>query len=240
MHLIYLDDSGSARNKSEDFFVLGGLSVFERQGYWLAKAVDDLLKTVFPVDWSSVELHASPILSGSKRWRAVPKVQRLDFLVQALTLVARSPRRSVRVFGAAVSKTKLDANDPVLHAYEQVVSRFDQFLGRLHKDGETQRGIVIFDKSSSEADLQRVSATYIDAGHRWGVLRNIVEVPLFLDSRASRLVQLAELIAFAVYRYFEKGDSRLFDIIEPMFDRDGGVRHGLYFNAPPNTSHVLY
>jgi Protein of unknown function (DUF3800) len=238
MHLMYLDDSGSARNKSEEFFVLAGVSVFERQGYWLSKAVNDLLKAIFPVDWASVELHASPILSGNKRWRAVPKAERLAFLADALTLLVQSPRRSVRLFGAAISKTKSGEFDPVLLAYEQTVSRFDQFLGRLYKAGETQRGIVIFDKSSSEADLQRVSATYADAGHKWGVLHNIVEVPLFLDSRASRLVQLADLVAFAIYRNFEKGDNRLFDIIEPAFDRDGGVRHGLYFNGPPRTQNL--
>jgi hypothetical protein len=236
MHLIYLDDSGSAPNKNEEFFVLAGLSVFGRQGYWLSKAVDEILKSMFPVDWAFVELHASPILSGNKRWRSVPKSERLQLLTAVLTLLVQAPRRSVRLFGAAVSKSRCEEQDPVLLAYEQVVSRFDQFLGRLHKNGETQRGIVIFDKSSSEADLQRITATYSDSGHRWGVLRNIVEVPLFLDSRASRLVQLADVVAFAMYRHFEKGDSRLFDIIEPSFDRDGGVRHGLFVNGPPRAN----
>jgi Protein of unknown function (DUF3800) len=60
------------------------------------------------------------------------------------------------------------------------------------------------------------------------VIRNFSEVPLFLDSKASRLIQLADLVAYAIFRYFEKGDNRFFPIIEPRFDSEGGVRHGLH------------
>lgn len=51
---------------------------------------------------------------------------------------------------------------------------------------------------------------------------------MFLDSKASRLIQLADLVAFALYRHHEAGDSRYFEIIESCFDSEGGVIHGLY------------
>lgn len=35
MHLLYLDDSGSAENKNEAYFVLGGVCVPERNMRWL-------------------------------------------------------------------------------------------------------------------------------------------------------------------------------------------------------------
>jgi hypothetical protein len=65
-------------------------------------------------------------------------------------------------------------------------------------------------------------------GYTWGVIRNFSEVPLFLDSKASRLIQLADLVADSVFRSFEKGDSRFFQIIEPRFDSEGGIKHGLH------------
>ena len=35
MHLLYLDDAGSAANKDESYLILGGVSVFEAQADWL-------------------------------------------------------------------------------------------------------------------------------------------------------------------------------------------------------------
>jgi hypothetical protein len=35
MYLLYLDDAGSAQNKLEPYFVLGGICIFEAQADWL-------------------------------------------------------------------------------------------------------------------------------------------------------------------------------------------------------------
>jgi Protein of unknown function (DUF3800) len=49
----------------------------------------------------------------------------------------------------------------------------------------------------------------------------------FIDSKASRLIQLADLIAFSMWRKYEYQDGRFFDPIIGRFDADGGVIHGL-------------
>lgn len=54
------------------------------------------------------------------------------------------------------------------------------------------------------------------------------EVPLFLDSKASRLIQLADLVAYAMFRKYEHGDDDFYSIIQDRFDRVGGIQHGLY------------
>jgi hypothetical protein len=64
-------------------------------------------------------------------------------------------------------------------------------------------------------------------GARWGHFRTLAEVPLFVDSRASRLVQLADLVAWSTFRKYEFSDGRFFDPLTPLFDSDGGVVHGL-------------
>jgi hypothetical protein len=65
-------------------------------------------------------------------------------------------------------------------------------------------------------------------GHTFGVTRSYAEVPVFIDSRASRLIQLADLIAYAVFLKYERGDERYFKTIEKCFDSEGGVVQGLY------------
>ena len=37
MHLLYLDESGSVSHAAQKYFVLAGLSVFERQTHWVEK-----------------------------------------------------------------------------------------------------------------------------------------------------------------------------------------------------------
>ena len=63
MHLLYLDDSGSVGNASEQYLVLGGLSVFEAQSYWITQQLDTLAEGVNAGDPHSVEFHASETLA---------------------------------------------------------------------------------------------------------------------------------------------------------------------------------
>ena len=58
-------------------------------------------------------------------------------------------------------------------------------------------------------------------------MHNIAEVPFFVDSRATRMIQYADLIAYALRRYYERGESNYLDIIAAKFDSEGGVVHGL-------------
>ncbi len=36
----------------------------------------------------------------------------------------------------------------IVAAFEQLASRFDQYLLRLHRNGDTQRGMIVFDEAS--------------------------------------------------------------------------------------------
>ncbi|OXE36536.1 MAG: hypothetical protein CGW95_06980 [Phenylobacterium zucineum] len=116
-----------------------------------------------------------------------------------------------------------------MHAFEQLTSRFDLFLKRLHhKHGDSQRGIMLFDDSSTEKRIQTLAREFKYTGHTWGKTSNYAEVPVFLDSKASRLIQLADLVAYALFRFHEHGDDSFYNVIRHRFDTEGGVEHGLY------------
>jgi len=154
---------------------------------------------------------------------------RLQAIKDALTLIPRHYPRDVRLFAAALCKQNFSGQDIAHEAFTQLCSRFDLFLMRIYRvKSEKQRGLIIFDKSSTEARIQTLAREFKYSGHQYGVIRNYAEVPVFLDSKASRLIQLADLIAFAIFRHFEHNDSQFFEIIEHCFDADGGVVHGFY------------
>ena len=50
---------------------------------------------------------------------------------------------------------------------------------------------------------------------------------MFVDSKASRMVQLADVVAYAVRRRYELRDTSFLDIILPRFDAEEGRIHGL-------------
>lgn len=125
------------------------------------------------------------------------------------------------------AQSLLKGRDPVELAFEDLCSRFDMYLNRLKGTGDRQRGILILDETTHETTLQRMAREFRTLGTRWGVVRNLAETPLFVDSQASRLVQLADNVAYAVFRRYNSCDAQYFDIIAPKFDSFEGVVHGL-------------
>jgi Protein of unknown function (DUF3800) len=230
VHLLYLDDSGSTGNAADRHVILAGVAVFERLPYWFSRNLDVIARSVSPENWQELEFRGVDIFAGRKQWRKISRNIRENAYGRALNVLGVSSQ--LRLFGAAIHKAGISPEDPIEYAFEQLINRFDRFLTRLHRANNTQRGIVILDKSSYETSLQRLAREFRIDGHRWGQLHNISETPLFVDSRATRMIQFADLIAYALRRYFEKGEAAHFDKIAHLFDAEGGVIHGLVHYTP--------
>jgi hypothetical protein len=69
MHLLYLDESGSSTDPSQQFFVLAGISVFERETHWIEQDLNAIAARFNTADPHSIELHGSPMRSGKGSWR---------------------------------------------------------------------------------------------------------------------------------------------------------------------------
>ena len=220
MYLLYVDESGAVQDPAQHYFVLAGVAVLNQ------------IVQRFSSDYDALELHGSPMRSGKDGWKEYKLEERIQAIKDALNIaIAKNYRKSnpqVRLFAAVINKYKLSGTDPVIHAFEQLSSRFDLFLKRLYNKGDKQRGLMLFDKSTTEKRIQTLAREFKYNGHSWGHTHNYAEVPVFLDSKASRLIQLADLIAFALYRHYQHNDSQFFNIIKDCFDSEGGVTHGLY------------
>ena len=234
MYLLYLDGSGSVKNSGEKHFILAGVAVFERQIYHLISNADQFVASLGLGHAADIELHASPMANGKRLpWKGLERRTRLVTIERGLSLLAEA-HRSVTAFAVAVDKETVSPNDPVEYAFEEICNRFNLFLARKwNRENDKQRGLVVMDKSGYEEGLQKLARSFREEGTKWGTLRNLAEVPLFVDSAASRLIQIADLLAWAVWRRYEYGDSRFFDRAVARFDNEGGVLHGLVHRKRP-------
>jgi hypothetical protein len=87
--------------------------------------------------------------------------------------------------------------------------------------------LIVLDRTTRETSLQKLSKEFRKDGTRWGALKNIADTPFFVDSKASRLVQIADHIAHSVFRRYNSGDTQYFDLVAHRFDAVDGVIHGL-------------
>jgi len=230
VYVLYLDDSGSAKNLREDYFVLGGVCIPEGSLRWISFEIEKLAVRIEPNNPRAVEFHAAEIFSGKTYpWtRYNERKDRID-IIKSVLRILRGAYREVVTFASAVHKESFPGEDPVLLAFEDISSRFNFLLDRRGEDrGHGNHGMIVLDKTSYEDSLQNLAATCRAEGNRWGgQLRNISEVPLFVDSRASRIVQLADHIAYAVFRYYNADDMAYFNCIAGRFDENDGIIHGL-------------
>lgn len=224
MYLLYADDSGVVFDPNVKYSVLAGFATFESHTYWIQKAIDFIMeKHLGRID---VELHASPIRSGKGFWRSIPKLTRDSILIDCLSYIKANYPRQFILFGAVINNKRECVSEEL---FSQLTSRFDKFLKRKFvKNGESARGLCIFDKSKMENQYQNWSRIYQTLGNRWNEkLNNFAEVPLFIESSISRSIQVADLIAFSLYRYFEHFDDSFYSIIKDCFDREKNQIHGL-------------
>ena len=227
MYLLYLDESGTHDDASH--LIVGGLALFERSTFWLKKELDQVVERYFADGGRDVHLHASSL------W--TPDGTHVDGPLGSLSAEERRAlaRDAYRVlsendggplFATAVKKSAVD-RDPYEVAFEDLISRFDRFLARRHAQGDRQRGLIVVAKSNYEAGLRRFGRQLYHHGTRWADLRNMADLPLFAPAAELRLLQAADLVANAVYGFYERGLAGTFMQLLPRFDREGDRLHGL-------------
>lgn len=140
--------------------------------------------------------------------------------------------RDSKLFADAIDKTsfgtKTPRYPPFEEAFSQVVSRFHSFLER--RGGERDFGLLVQDNNPTAAKrLTELTRFFHRSGTLFTEIPRIVETPLFVDSALTSSVQLSDLCVYSTRRFFENGETNLFDCIFPNFDRDGmrlvGIRH---------------
>ena len=223
---------------------MAGVSVYETNIYWATDQLDLIQSDYLPDVEGSVLFHAAPLRAGQGEKIAPPfdqldKTTRLRLLDQLYDVALRIHGT---FFAVVIEKSFLDqGEDPYERALEQILSRFDQFLGRMYRErGQRDKGLIVIADSNYRERLEVVARQLALEGTQWGELRDIIDVPFFTLSKNSRLLQIADLISNTVYGRYESSHAAMFDKMLPKFDQDDtGRMHGLLHLTPNRASCYL-
>lgn len=230
MYLLYVDESGDPTDKSQEYFVMGAVSVFERQTYFLSEEFDKVQEKWFPGTVEPIEFHTFDIRShGTEPWHSMHSQKRKGLLSDLCAVLENAYPSGVCLFGVALHKPSFPKDDPVERVFHELCGHFDAFLSRINteKERDVQRGLMILDSSKYTGRLDKLLLQYRREGTRFGRVRNFADAPCFADSKTTRLLQAADLIAHAIFRRYERSDAWLFDRIVSRFDKSEGIIHGL-------------
>jgi hypothetical protein len=107
-------------------------------------------------------------------------------------------------------------------AYKVVTERFQYFLQDLNRAGRNERGLIIGDHRGRDDD-RRLRAYHQMLVHSSAAFTSryelIVESVLLQPSNLSIGIQLADMVAGAVWRKYEREDERWFELMASSFRR---------------------
>lgn len=225
MHILYLDESGT--HSDARYFVVAGVSLFETDTYHLAQDMDGLQAKYFPNTLEPIAFHISPLRGARGQSNdPYPTLSPNDRRALADDVYGTIAKSSARIFAVAMEKS-YTLGDCYERGFEEVVNRFDRMLQRLFRNGVMQRGLIVAAESSYRQNLEVLARKIAREGHRWGRTRNLADIPYFAPAANTRLLQVADFVANAVFGRYESGYSRDFDKIAVRFDQDDTELHGL-------------
>lgn len=119
-------------------------------------------------------------------------------------------------------------------AFEQLISRFEQFLQKTEPAHQQNFGLIIHDNNQTiSAKHTQLMRQFHAQGTFWTHVTRIMETPLFVGSELTRMVQIADMCSYALRRYIENRETSLF---EPLFQRADRIRQTVvgvrHFTAP--------
>lgn len=225
MFIIYLDESGDSNGwlNNQNNYVIGGIAIHEGQIQRLSDSVDDIQPRFFPHISVPIKFHAVDIFGkGKDRFRSdLTENQRQQIMNDIYDVIANAAYPNAVLFATAIDISSVTSSDQALKdTFEDIVQRVNTFLVRMNRAGNPQKGMLIIDgNQSTEQKFRSLVSEFRNSGTQYGYLGNIVDIPYFSQADKTRMLQLADFCAYAVFRYYERGDDQFLNKIIHRFDR---------------------
>jgi len=229
MYLLYLDESGDPYSWDKyDTFVLGGAAIFEGEVNKLASSLDEIQERFFPSIQVPLNFHASHINNGKGRFREMLPQFRAQLMRDIYSVIADIKWPGLVPFATAIDISWAGpGKDACAAAFEEICRMFNGFLIRQYQRGYPSKGLLILDPSGRESRYRECVADYRAHGTSWGYIGNILDIPFFAHSKETRMIQLADFCAYAVFLHYERDKHEFFNMIYHQFEREHGKVYGL-------------
>ena len=216
MYLLYLDEAGVSNgwNKQKSF-VIAGIAVHEGKIYELSKQIDTLQKKYFPRILIPIEFHAHDIRQFKNHFRNIEPEVRTKILKEIYSVIGNCTFPDLIIFATTIDITAVVDETKVLEqVFEDVCEKFNSFLMHQFKyKNKPSKGLLLIDRNREEIYRHLVNEFKKKTSH--GYLGNIVDIPYFARCNQTRMLQLADFVASAVFQYYEHDDDSYLKIIFP-------------------------
>ena len=198
--LFYVDESRDRGKNGHHFHV--GLLAEGRRVAAAETALDEIVEQAWDdgiTSWNS-ELHGAHIFQGLKEWARGSNDQRAAVYEAALSVVVQENIEVIaRGVGLSQFEKRYPGGDPYRWGFSNLLERLNERLHTLDAFG-----LVIADQQHEYRELlQRDVADgkhFGTGGYRSQRLARVLDTAHFVDSKLSRMVQLANLAAFVLRR----------------------------------------
>jgi hypothetical protein len=231
MYILYLDEAGDPGSWNDSSnFVIGGVAVYEGQVYHYTAELDKIQQRYFPGIIIGIPFHGSQIRAGKGQFRSLGETRQNELLGDLYKIIGASPFPNLVAFATTAHISYAKNPDQVLHdVFQDICQRFNTFLLRLAQHGRPEKGLLIIDRAH-EDHYRRFISEFQKSGTQYGYLGNIIDIPYFAGLQNTRMLQLADLCAYATYRRYENNDLSLFNMIADKFDnrspkKPDGLKH---------------
>lgn len=253
MYFFYIDESGSrdpsigtADKPKDHLYVLLAVGIFERKWHTLDRSITNVKLELADhlrrrnrgrFDLAQCEVKSNWLRNAKEREQRSPFLHALSDNDRERLIGAYYAQLSAlhaTVMAAVIDKRCL--RDHVTHetlhkkAYEFLLERIQQFMREYHPK---HQALIVMDDTSKQLNraVALKHAYFQRDGNRNLKFPQIVEYPFFTASELSNGVQLADLLAYNVYRAFKQEDLSYsyFDMLLPHIYRrmEGSVLDGL-------------
>lgn len=240
MHLLFVDESGTPPKPGKTYpryFVMAGLILPEAS--WFAVR-DDLLgmklrrKLRGEIKWR----HFAPDNDEPKNpMRRLPQEERNAIRAEMFGIIAKPKHKLTSMAAVCSAKAayeiaSVDSQGDIYHlTYKVLTERFQYHLQDRGTRSHPEFGIIVCDHRGSRDDkLLRAHHQMLvhAAGGFTSSYANLVESLFLQPSHQSIGIQLADMVAGAVWRKFERNDDSFYNMLEPSLRRSRGGQVGGY------------
>lgn len=212
MYLMYVDESGDTGFPAEGqtfpenggptrLFVRAGVVVHGWE-WWAVNETIAKFKQSRGLPWNA-ELRAHDLRAGKGAFKDWKRADRRVALNDLLDTIGKE--LDISILAVVIDKTRVDPlqrerySNPLVRSFEFLLERYSGFLGE-QKD---RCGVTILDsiEQKNDANLRyfqsflRERSEHLDA-------RRVVEGTLFMPSHTTNLLQVADVCANVLYRYY--------------------------------------